>query len=225
MGRETSILVTMKDQTSAAFNTLTNSNKQFKQAMQESIRVAEDYQKRQDAITKQLAGATTAQTVAKQAVADATKAWKEQRDEVSRLNLEKAQEDYKELTADVRNLEQASRNAGKALSDMDAQNRRMENSGIGGGGGSGGMMEQMAKAGFTKMAGDLAATAANTLVSSAFGSEAGGVFQSALSSAATGAAMGSIVPGIGTAASSGQPPAACRCWRTGTTPSKAKCRT
>ena len=200
MGRETSILVTMKDQASAAFSTLTNSNKQFKQAMEDSMRTAEAYQKRQDALTKQLASATTAQTVAKQAVADATKAWKEQRDEVSKINMDKAQEEYKQTTADMKNLQQAVNSTGKDLANLDAQQRRMENSGIGGGSGSGGMMEQMAKAGFTKMAGDLAATAANTLVSSAFGTEAGGVFQSALSSAATGAAMGSIVPGLGTAA-------------------------
>ena len=191
MGRETSIIYSMKDQTGAAFGTLANSNKQFKQAMEDNIRVAEAFQKRQDALTKQLAEAKTAQTVAAQAVAEATKALKAQNDEVSKVNLSKAQEEYQQLTADVKNLQQAVNSAGKDLVNLDAQQRRMENSGIGGGG-SGGMMEQMAKAGFTKMAGDLAASLGSTVVSSALGSEVGGMFESVLSGAASGAAMGML---------------------------------
>jgi len=200
VSREHSILVTMQDKTSPVLNSLMNSNRQFNQSMQNTIRLAQDYQKRQDAISTQLGKAKTAHQAATEALKEATKAWKENKNEMTTSEMEKASIEVQKLTGDVKNLTQAQKDAGRETSNIYTQIRREESSLSGIGAGSGGMLSQLGQAGFTKMAGDLAANMASVAVSSAFGDMAGGIFESTLSGAATGAAMGSIVPGIGTAA-------------------------
>ena len=200
MGREHSILVTMQDKTSPVLNSLMNSNRQFNQSMQDTIRLAQDYQKRQDAISAQLGKTKTAQLAAKTALDEATKAWKANNDEVNRSKLEEASADYARLTADVKNFTQAQKDAGRELTNLNTQMRR-EESALSGSSAGGGMLSQLGQAGMYKMVGDLAANAANVAVSSAFGDTAGGIFESVLSGAASGAAMGTMIGGpAGTAA-------------------------
>ena len=194
MGREHSILFTMRENATPVLNSLMNSNRQFSQSMQESQRIAESYEKRQVAIATALGKAKTAQLEAKTALDAATKAWKENNSAANADAVGEATKKYNDLTAAVDSYTRVNKAAAREVSNLEAKMLRQESSMLGSNAG-GGMLSQLGQAGMYKMVGDLAANAANVAVSSAFGDTAGGIFESTLSGAASGAAMGTMIGG------------------------------
>lgn len=219
MGTDVSIVFRGIDELTGAVNNIRNSNRGLNKDLEESSRKLQDYRKRQEEISKQMAKTQTSLYDAKKAVEAAKKAYAELNDETSREYLEKAQQAQNDLTATLREQQAAAKDTEKAIRNLHEQQRKMENQGSGGGGsggrsGSGGggggpdtggdggsasTLGQLAKAGLTQMVGQSLSQIANAYVGSAYGSNAGTMFSGALSGVASGAALGSIIPGLGTA--------------------------
>ena len=123
--------------------------------------------------------------------------------------LEKAKYNYVNLQMELRGITDEAKSAQKQLNSLNSDIQRAENraGGIGGNAGvSSGqsILSTLGQAGATQMIGNLLSQAANTYVSSAFGSAAGNLFSSTLGGATSGAAIGTaIAPGIGTAIGAG----------------------
>ncbi|WP_277668646.1 tape measure protein [Caproiciproducens galactitolivorans] len=118
-----------------------------------------------------------------------------------KMAMEIASEKYENAR---RNLDLVSKNARQAERDIlnmtDAVSKADNRAGTGKSTGIAGAVSAIAQAGLTKMVGDTVSVMANTLVSSAYGSNTGTLFESALSGAGSGAAIGSMIsPGVGTA--------------------------
>lgn len=212
MGTDVSIVFRGIDELTGAVNNIRNSNRGLNKDLEESSRKLQDYRKRQEEISKQMAKTQTSLYDAKKAVEAAKKAYAELNDETSREYLEKAQQAQNDLTATLREQQAAAKDTEKAIRNLHEQQRKMENQGSGGGGSGGGgepdgggdggsasTLGQLAKAGLAQMVGQSLSQAANAYIGSAYGSNAGTMFSGALSGVASGAALGSIIPGLGTA--------------------------
>lgn len=134
---------------------------------------------------------------AKKELKESTAEFKKLGDEVSRQKMLDAQLNYDNIKDNLGAVSKAAKQAQKDMDNMSGAFSKTENRMNGNK--NGGILSVLGKAGIFNMVGDTLSLAANTYVSSAFGSEAGTMVGNALSGAATGAAIGSIVPGIGTA--------------------------
>ena len=195
MAEETGIVLKLIDKVSPGLSTISNSNDAFNKTLQETEQRCVAYNKRIQTLVKDAASLKTAIRESTAEVNEAQKAYKKYGDEVSKNSLNDAIEKQINLKAQLKDTEYAIRNTQKAFHGYTEDIRKTNNSGIGG---DAGMLGALAKAGITKMLGDTAAQAANTIVGSMFGSQTGTFFSSALSGATAGAALGSIIPGVGT---------------------------
>lgn len=123
---------------------------------------------------------------AKDALKAAEKQFRATRSEADGLKLELAQANYDNIVRNMKLVTKAADDMGKSISK--AENR----TGLSGGSQMGNALKSIAASGGIKMLGDSASQWANTMVSSAGGSDIGTIFSSALSGAASGAAMGSL---------------------------------
>lgn len=197
MGRDISIVISAKDNFSTAINSMKNANNAFNKDLT-------GLSSKLDMLNKKKVSLKIETDKAKANLKDAEKAFKATESAADKLNLELANMEYETAR---RNLNLVSQNAKQAEKDIisltnavsKADNKAGSSLGSGLSGDNTSAISKLASAGLVKLVGDALANTANTLTSSAFGSEVGTMFSSVLTSAATGAAIGSIVPGIGTA--------------------------
>ena len=193
MARDISIAISAKDNFTQAITTMRNANQAFNKDLS-------GLQQRLDALNKTKVTLKIEMEKAKQALKEAEKQFLATGDAADKLRLELATADYENAR---RNFELVSKNARQAEKDIlnltnaisKAENRAGIWTGIGG---QKSLLGTLASAGLTKMVGDALSGVANTMVSSAFGSEAGTMFSNILASAVTGAAMGSLAGPAGT---------------------------
>lgn len=184
-----SIVIKATDRYSDAIKTMSDSNKVFSKDM-------DGMQTKLNALSKTKA---TLQVDVKKAKEELTAAQKqfaatgEGIDELEKkqLTFEEARRNLALVTKEAANVEKQMTKTGDAFSKLD------NNAGAGGKLGS--ALSTLAQAGGIKMIGDAASQWANTLITSAGGSDAGTLFSSLLSGATSGAAMGSLAGPIGTA--------------------------
>ena len=194
MGKEASILVTLRDQYSPGVQAMREANSGFGKSFDEVQQKARAYETRLDGLIKQQSKLQVELVDAKKALKDAEKAYQETGEAADADALASAKEKYEALNAVMKETVQASKNTQTALRDLEGQNSRMSRQG------SGGMMAALGQAGAWSMLGDVASQWAGTLVTSAGGSDAGTLFSSALSGAGSGAAIGTLLGGpVGTA--------------------------
>lgn len=128
--------------------------------------------------------------------------------EESIQRLQNAYLNVDNLTDQLRDVSQAARNAQRDLAATDDElSRSRAGGGVAGGADSGGtrsLISRLGEAGAWAYAGDILSNTSQTIISSAYGSNAGTMFGSVVSGATSGAAIGSMVaPGIGTAVGAG----------------------
>ena len=123
--------------------------------------------------------------------------------EESIQRLQNAYLNVDNITEQLRDVSQAARNAQR---DLAAADDELSRSRAGGGvaGGESSLISRLGEAGAWAYAGDILSNTSQTVISSAYGSNAGTMFGSVVSGATSGAAIGSMVaPGIGTAVGAG----------------------
>ena len=197
MGRDISIVISAKDNFSTAINTMKNANNSFNKDLT-------GLSTKLDTLNKKKLSLKIETDKAKTSLKEAEKQFLKTGDAADRLNLELANMEYDNAK---RNLNLVSQNAKQAEKDIlsltnavsKADNKAGSSLGSGLNGDNTSALSKLASAGLAKMVGDTLANTANTLTSSAFGSEVGTMFSSVLGGAVTGAAIGSIISGIGTA--------------------------
>lgn len=197
MGRDISIVVTAKDNFSTVINSMKNVNNAFNKDLT-------GLSNKLDALNKNKISIKIDTDKAKNNLKDAEKQFLKTGNAADKLNLELANMEYDTAR---RNLNLVSQNAKQAEKDIlsltnavsKADNKAGSSLGSGLSGDNTSTISKLASAGLTKMVGDALANTANTLTSSAFGSEVGTMFSSVLGSAATGAAIGTLAGPIGTA--------------------------
>ena len=133
--------------------------------------------------------------------------------EESIQRLQNAYLNVDNLTDQLRDVSQAARNAQRDLAAADDElSRSRAGGGIASGvdiddgvnGSTNSLISRLGEAGVWSYAGDILSNTSQTLVSSAYGSNAGTMFGSVISGATSGAAIGSMVaPGVGTAIGAG----------------------
>ena len=129
--------------------------------------------------------------------------------EESIQRLQNAYFNVDHISEELRDVSQAARNAQRDLAAADDElSRSRAGGGVAGGADSGGtrsLISRLGEAGAWSYAGDILSNTSQTLVSSAYGSNAGTMFGSVISGATSGAALGTMVggPGIGTAVGAG----------------------
>lgn len=149
---------------------------------------------RQTALASEMARVRTQMDAARNAVSDARRAYRQLNDETNRTNLQNAYQEYDRLNNRLRQFQREGRLAEQEMSNLRSAQSRLNNQA------GGGMLGQLAKAGFARMAGDTLAQGARLYASSAYGAEAGTVIGGAISGASSGAAMGTMIGGpVGTA--------------------------
>lgn len=144
---------------------------------------------------------------AKRELADAKKAFRDLEDEANSTRLEKAQETYNNLAAQMQEVNKAAKQTTKDMEELSGAFSRMDNragSSVAGGGSESGMLGTLAKAGLFNQISQALSGAGSALISSTYGSETGSFINAMLSGTASGAAIGSmILPGVGTVVGAG----------------------
>lgn len=140
-------------------------------------------------------------TQARQAANQARKAYEELGDSVDEATRAAAKADWTQAETNLESLRQeyasVSRQVKQAKQDIEdattAASKADNRAGVSGSTATGsGLLSAMATAGITSLAGDVGAQFLGTIVSSAYGSDAGTLLDSALSGAAVGAGLGSL---------------------------------
>lgn len=186
-----SIVIKATDRYSDAVKTMSAANKAFSKDM-------DGMQSKLDALSKTKA---TLQVDVKKAREDLTASQKQfaatgegiEDLEKKQLTLDAARRNLALVTKEAANVEKQMTKTGDAFSKLD------NTAGGSSGGRLGSALGTLAQAGGIKMIGDAASQWANTLITSAGGSDAGTLFSGLLSGASSGAAMGSLAGPIGTA--------------------------
>ena len=150
--------------------------------------------------------------IARRELRDARNAFDGTEESIQRL--QNASLNFDNITEQIRNVSEAARNAETDLSNADDElSRSRAGGGIASGvdiddgvnGSTNSLISRLGEAGVWSYAGDILSNTSQTLVSSAYGSNAGTMFGSVISGATSGAALGTMVggPGIGTAVGAG----------------------
>lgn len=199
MGKEASILVTLRDQYSPGVKAMRQANGEMGRSLNEAGQKAKAYETRLDGLIRQQGKLQVELVDAKKTLKDAEKAYRETGSAADADALENAKQKYEALSAVMKETTQASKDTQNALRELEGQGDRMSRKG-GGGASEEGLLSALGQAGAWSMLGDAASQWAGALVTSMGGSDVGSLFSSALSGAGAGAAIGSMIaPGIGTA--------------------------
>ena len=206
MSREASILLTLRDQYSPRLQQLRSANADLGREFETLRQRAQAYETRLSGLIQQQGRLQVELADAKRALKEAEKAYRDTGSAADAEALSRATERYESLRTVLRETTEASRDTQNAMRELENQADRLARQDSGSlntgaaGGSSGGSLRALGQAGAWNMLGDVASQWANTLVGSAFGSDAGSLFSSALGGAGSGAAIGTMIaPGIGTA--------------------------
>lgn len=196
MGIDASIAMSVQDNLSAAIVSMKNSMTAFRTDVKE-------LEKELYFLNNSKTNIRVDMNAAIIQVKNAKKAFQELGDSATEAERKAAEADWRRAEQNLENIRQqydlVSRQVRQTTRDFEAASgmaSRMENRA---GTGSTGVLAALGKAGIMNMAGDAVGQWANVLVSSTFGSEAGGLFGGALGGAVQGAAMGSLAGPVGTA--------------------------
>lgn len=184
----------MRDGISQALNNMRDAANRFGRSTQDVDNRLAALSHRQTALASEMARVRTQMDAARNAVSDARRAYRQLNDETNRTNLQNAYQEYDRLNNRLRQFQREGRSAEQEMTNLRSAQSRLNNQA------GGGMLGQLAKAGFARMAGDTLAQGARLYASSAYGAEAGTVIGGAISGASSGAAMGTMIGGpVGTA--------------------------
>lgn len=201
MGKEASVLLTLRENYTAGIEAMRQANKDFGVSTLETSKKLQAYDTRLQALVEQQGKLSTQLVSAKKALKDAEKAFKDTGDAANAEALNEAQQKYEALKVILNETTRASKMTQNAMRELEGQGSRMSRQS---GGSTGGIISALGQAGAWSQLGDVASQWANTLVGSAFGSDVGTLFSSALAGAGSGAAIGSMIaPGVGTAVGAG----------------------
>lgn len=183
---DVSIVIKSTDRFSDAIKTMSNSAKSFSKDM-------DGMQSKLNALNKTKATLKVDVDKAKAELKAAEKQFAATGDVVDQLALQSKQLTFEEARRNLALVSKEAANVEKQMLKTGDAFSKSENKASGGlGSQMGSALKTIAAAGGIKMIGDAASQWANTLVSSAGGSDIGTIFSSALSGAASGAAMGSL---------------------------------
>lgn len=209
MADSISIVMKMNDDISGKLKSIASTSKGVSKEFEVLQNRADALGKRYADFNQQAAKTAAEALDVKRSMDEAAKAFKETGDEADRVRFQQLREEYQALTDSAKTYSDEAKKTQKAMRETYDQVRKLDD-GSSGSGSSRGMtgsslLGTLGKAGLLNMAGDAASQWANTFVSSAAGTQIGGLFSGALSGAASGAAMGSLVglPAIGAAIGGG----------------------
>lgn len=196
--KNVSILMTLIDRVSSSAKSISAGYKSLSKDADEAQNKLSALASKQNYLVKQQAQLKTSLAEAAQKVKEATKAFKESGDEISRISLSKANEDYIRLKQSVSEYGAEIKRTAAESRNLTAEQSKLASRA--GGGSESSLAKQLGNAGVYKMLGDAAGGLASLAIYSALGTPAGDILGAIATGAASGAALGSIVPGIGTAA-------------------------
>lgn len=189
-----SIIITAQDNYSSAIKSMSQVTKSF----------SKDVSQMEATLHKLNANKTTLKLEANdalKALKDAQKQFTATGKEADGLKVQLAQANYDNVKRNLDLVTQGAKAAEKQMQNTGEAFRRAENRG-GFSSGFKSIVGKLNTSGALELVGQVAQQGTNAFVSSAFGSEAGNVFSSALSTAISGAAIGQMlipIPGVGAA--------------------------
>lgn len=197
-----SILFTARDDASRGINSVRSATKYLSQDTRELGLKMQELTQKQERAYKALSSAQSDLDKAKSVLRAATKAHSDFNDEVSRLKLDAAHDQYNRAADEVSRLKKETKEATRAIAELGDEQRRQDNRSSGGSIRTAVSDVTKKQVGLeaAKMAGVVAQQIGQAWVSSSYGDEAGTMFSAGLSSAISGAALGNmLLPGVGTA--------------------------
>lgn len=209
MADSISIVIKMNDDISGKLKSIASTSKGVSKEFETLMRRANGLSKQYADCVQKSSEMEAESLKVKKAMNEAAKEFRKTGDEAQRTNYQKLRDEYQALTDSAKTYSEEAKAVQKTMRETYDQVRKLDD-GSSGSGSSRGMtgsslLGTLGKAGLLNMAGDAASQWANTFVSSAAGTQIGGLFSGALSGAASGAAMGSLVglPAIGAAIGGG----------------------
>lgn len=193
---EASILVTLRDNYSAGIQAMRQANKDFGVSTLETSQKLRTYDSRLKSLVEQQGKLSAKLVEAKKELNEAAKEYRKTGEAANAEALNQAKQKYEALKVVINETARASKTTQSAMRELENQSSRLSSHKTGG---DSGVLSTLGQAGLLNMVGDATKDWTNTLVSSAFGSDAGNVFSSTMSSAIQGAAMGSLAGPVGTA--------------------------
>lgn len=193
---EASILVTLRDNYSAGIQAMRQANKDFGVSTLETSQKLRTYDSQLKSLVEQQGKLSAKLVEAKKELNEAAKEYRKTGDAANAEALNQAKQKYEALKVVINETARASKTTQSAMRELENQSSSLSSRKTGG---ESGVLSALGQAGLLNMVGDATKEWANTLVSSAFGSDAGTVFSSTMSSAIQGAAMGSLAGPVGTA--------------------------
>ncbi|MEY8372648.1 tape measure protein [Merdimmobilis hominis] len=182
------ILLSVRENASDQFLSIHNSNKTLQKGLEGTEAQLQSLEKKQESLRRSMGKLAVTMEDAGKTLKEAKKAYRENADEINRTNLEHASEQYQKVREEMRSLQKESKATQNAMAELNITRSKMENQAGGIQGNS--IMAPLMKAGIAKMAGDTISQFVQFGISSALGSEAGGLFSGAISGAVSGASIG-----------------------------------
>ena len=185
---DVSIAISAKDSYSGVLLKLKNS-------MLATNKDAAGLEKQFGELTKELSGLQTELKAAERPLKNLQQEFKKTGDAATLDKMKEAQENYNNIKNNLDAVSKAAKQTQKDLDNLAKTDERKSNRA-----GGSSLASKIGQSGIISMIGNTAADAANTIVSSAFGSRTGEMFGSVLSGITSGAAMGTMLGGpVGTA--------------------------
>ncbi|SHN68576.1 tape measure protein [Desulfitobacterium chlororespirans] len=195
MSRDISINISAQDNYTQAITTIRNANQSFsKDLMGLSFKL--------DALNKTKISLKVDMGKAKQALQEAEKQFSLTRNAADKIQMEVNNANYENARRNFGLVADSARQAEKDILSLYGAISKSENRAGAGGSAGKSLLGELATAGAGKLLEDTVTHIANAYATSAYGSDAGTMFQNALSGVISGAAIGSVVgsPVIGTVA-------------------------
>ena len=186
---EASIVLKAYDEISGTMKSVENNSHALDKEFEVLQSRIQQLGKKNDSFNKSFAETSTQVTAAKKALKEAEAAFKSSGDEQSRLNLDNAKKQYKDLTDAAKAYEEASRSTRKEISSTQEQMRKLGNES---GGSSGSLLKGLMTAGLGQMVGSSVQDYTNYLMTSAAGSQTGSLLSGILGGAISGGSLGAM---------------------------------
>lgn len=183
--------------------TIRSNFKALSKELQEAEEQTKALGKRQEELNKKYLDAAPAVERAKEALKEATKAFRENKNEVSQTNFDNAVREYKQLSDEMRGFKKEAESTGKEIASLEKHMKDLLNgeAGSSGASSSGGALTGKGAA-FAAIGKQLAGNIgqmANTMLSSAMGSGGASMLSGSLEGALSGAAAGAMAGPVGAA--------------------------
>lgn len=190
---EASIVLKLLDQLSPGLSAVRRATDQSGKSFDDLAAKVTALRQKNDALNKNYSELQTRLLDARRAVQEATKAYKDNADEVNRTNLQQAQEQYKTLTDQLNDFRSASADTRKEIRELQTEMRKMDTGG-GGSTGWGGALRSVAS-----QLGSAVTGLGSSVLTSVMGSTDASMITGTLSGALSGAAMGAAAGPAGAA--------------------------